>query len=58
LDSAHSASCVNLKGYVMSNDLRLVRAIPAKVDNMIPSKATPVRETRVRVDRTKEIPGR
>jgi hypothetical protein len=25
---------------------------------MIPSKATPVRETQVRVDRTKEIPGR
>jgi hypothetical protein len=36
----------------------VVRAILAKVDNMIPIKVTPVRETRVRVDRTKEIPGR
>jgi hypothetical protein len=36
----------------------VVRAIPAKVDNMIPIKVTLIRETRVRVDRTREIPGR
>lgn len=36
----------------------LVRAIPAKVDTLIPIKAPPVRETQVKVDRTKEIPDR